>query len=74
MACLQVDGTVVALPASSCNGWIVMEPAEYTALIAPLLQTREQSHADGLALGWAVGGVIIAVGVFKLLIRAVRNV
>lgn len=73
MACLQVDGTVAALPPSACNGWIVMDPGEYTALIAPLLQTREQNHADGLALGWAVGAIIIGAGIFKLLVRAVRN-
>jgi hypothetical protein len=73
MACLQQNGVVAALPAASCNGWVVLEPSEYLAWMQPQLQSREQNFSDGMALGWAIAGVVIAAWVVRQIAEYVRG-
>lgn len=70
--CLTVGGTVTADPPSSCAGYVVMSPAEYTAWLQPQLQTREQNFSDGIALGWQVSLLVIAAWCFVMIRRAMQ--
>lgn len=71
-ACLLAGGEIIAAPPSSCSGYVVMSPAEYTAWIQPQLQTREQNFADGMALGWLVGGVVVVAWAALMVRRALH--
>lgn len=71
-ACLLLDTTITADPPSSCTGYVLISPAEYTAWLQPQLQTREQNFADGMALGWLVGGVVVAAWSIVMIRRAMQ--
>lgn len=72
-ACLLSGGEITATPPSSCLGYVVMSPAEYTAWLQPQLQTREQNFADGIDLGWNVALVLIAAWAVVMIKRAMMQ-